>query len=192
TVSIHGSADGLVTEIRGLTTGQRGSMTASARNGFAQVNYQPNSATCTQTPYAFHPMYSTSSEHTRVPWAAHSYNVAFADEIGHFEYCSDVTAGGTCAEGASDPGGADGDDALCLPASESLRIQIGGCFATDNDFDGVSYQKTWPGSLVPPGRNTVRNPKSILFSSPTFNGGQNYERVGFEADLPRIEAADFG
>jgi hypothetical protein len=57
-------------------------MTASADNGFAQVDYEPTAATCTQTPYSFHPMYSTSSEHTRVPWAAHSYNVAFADEIG--------------------------------------------------------------------------------------------------------------
>jgi hypothetical protein len=42
-------------------------------------------STCIQTPYAFHPMYATSSEHTRVPGAAHSYNVAFSDEIGHFE-----------------------------------------------------------------------------------------------------------
>jgi hypothetical protein len=35
-------------------------------------------------------MYSTSGEHTPVPWAARSYNVAFSDEIGHFEYCSVV------------------------------------------------------------------------------------------------------
>ena len=95
-VSIHDSTAGLVTEIRDLTTGQTGSMTASAQNGFAQVNYQPTSASCTQTPYSFHPMYSTSSEHTRVPWAAHSYNVAFADEIGHFEYCNHANVKGTC------------------------------------------------------------------------------------------------
>ena len=69
-------------------------MTASVANGFAQVNYDPTAATCTQTPYAFHPMYATSSEHTRVPWAAHSYNVAFADEIGHFEYCANATRDG--------------------------------------------------------------------------------------------------
>ena len=41
-VSIHDSTDGLVTEIRDLTTGQTGSMTASAENGFAQVNYEPD------------------------------------------------------------------------------------------------------------------------------------------------------
>jgi hypothetical protein len=137
-------------------------------------------------------MYATSSEHTRVPWAAHSYNVAFSDEIGHFEYCSNVNGDGTCAAGATDPGGPDGDDALCLPPSESLRIQIGGCFATDNDFDGVSYQHTWPGSRTNPGQDNVLNPRSILFSSPRFNDTQSYSRVAFEADLPRIEAADFG
>ena len=87
---------GSVTEIRDLTTGQSGSMTASVANGFAQVNYEPTASTCTQTPYAFHPMYSTSSEHTRVPWAAHSYNVAFSDEIGHFEYCDRANPHGTC------------------------------------------------------------------------------------------------
>jgi hypothetical protein len=191
-ISIHDSAAGLVTSINDLTTGESGSMTASVANGFAQVNYAPTATSCTETPYAFHPMYSTSSEHTRVPWAAHSYNVAFSDEIGHFEYCSDVTPRGTCAGDASDPGGPDGDDVGCVGPEESLRVLIGGCFGTDNDFDGVSYQKTWPGSLSNPGQNVLRNPRSILFSSPTFNGGENYSRVAFEADLPRIEAADFG
>jgi hypothetical protein len=191
-ISIHDSPAGLVTAIHDFTTGQSGSMTASVANGFAQINYEPTATTCTQTPYAFHPMYSTSSEHTRVPWAAHSYNVAYSDEIGHFEYCANVLNNGTCGGDPNDPNGPDGDDVGCLPASESLRIQIGGCFGTDNDFDGVSYQKTWPGSLTNPGQDVRLHPRSILFSSPTFNGGQNYSRVAFEADLPRIEAADFG
>ena len=195
-ISIHDSTDGLVASIADLTSGESGSMTASIANGFAQVNYDPTAATCTQTPYAFHPMYATSGEHTRVPWAAHSYNVAFADEIGHFEYCRNANPHGKCVV----PGGVDGetnhkkdgDDSACFDADESLRIQIGGCIATDNDFDGVSYQTTWPGSLSNPALDAAVNPGSVLFSSPTFGGGQNYDRVGFEADLPRIEAADFG
>ena len=195
-ISIHDSADGLVTSINDLTSGESGSMTASIANGFAQVNYDPTAATCTQTPYAFHPMYATSGEHTRVPWAAHSYNVAFADEIGHFEYCRNANPHGKCVV----PGGVegetnhkkDGDDSACFDADESLRIQVGGCIATDNDFDGVSYQTTWPGTLSNPALDAAVNPGSVLFSSPTFGGGQNYDRVGFEADLPRIEAADFG
>jgi hypothetical protein len=192
-ISIHDSGAGLVTRIDDLTSGGHGSMTASVANGFAQVNYEPNAATCSETPYAFHPMYSTSSEHTRVPWAAHSYNVAFADEIGHFEYCAHANTQGDCTK----PGGTtektkDGDDTQCFNADASLLIQIGGCFATDNDFDGVSYQNTWPGTFTNTSLDAALHPRSILFSSPTFDGGQNYDRVGFEADLPRIEAADFG
>jgi hypothetical protein len=191
-ISIHDSPAGLVTRIKDRTSGQSGSMTASVANGFAQVNYDPTAATCSQTPYAFHPMYSTSSEHTRVPWAAHSYNVAFSDEIGHFEYCSSVTPEGTCAESVNDPGGPDDDDVGCFGPEESLRIRVGGCIGTDNDFDGVSYQRNWPGTFRDPRRDRRLHPRSVLFTSPTFNGGRNYSRVAFEADLPRIEAADFG
>jgi hypothetical protein len=136
-------------------------------------------------------MYSTSSEHTRIPWAAHNYSVAYSDEIGHFEYCANVAADGTCASDPNDPGSPDADDVGCHTPTESLRIKIGGCTGTDNDFDGVSYQNTWPGTGNPL-RDRLFKPQSILFSSPTFNGGRNYDRVGFEADLPRIEAADFG
>ena len=191
-ISLHDSADGLVTQIQDLTTGESGSMTASIENGFAQVNYDPTASTCTQTPYAFHPMYSTASEHTRIPWAAHSYNIAFSDEIGHFEYCDRANPHGTCVNPGLNDRKKDADDQGCFNPEASLRIQIGGCIATDNDFDGVPYQKTWPGSLIDPAVDAALNPRSILFSSPTFNGGLNYSRVGFEADLPRIEAADFG
>ncbi len=191
-VSMHDSADGLVTEIHDLTTGESGSMTASSANGFAQINYDPTASTCTESPYAFHPMYSTSSEHTRVPWAAHSYNVAFSDEIGHFEYCDKASPKGKCVKPGIGDRKKDADDVGCFNADASLLIKIGGCIGTDNDFDGVSYQKTWPGSLADPTMDAALNPTSVLFSSPTFNAGQNYDRVGFEADLPRIEAADFG
>ncbi len=193
-VSIHDSPDGLVTSLNDLTTHKTGSMTASVANGFAQVNYDPTATTCTQTPYAFHPMYSTSSEHTRVPWAAHSYNVSWADEIGHWEYCNHANVHGKCVNpGVSEPGGKkDGDDVGCFDPSASLAVQVGGCIGTDNDFDGVSYQNTWPGTLADPKTDQKMNPTSVLFTSPTFGNGQNFSRVGFEADLPRIEAADFG
>jgi len=189
-VSIHDSPGGLVTSIDDLTSGQSGSMTASTDNGFAQVRFEPNSATCHQRPYAFHPMYATSGEHTRVPWAAHSYNVAFADEIGHFEYCDHANTKGTCVNPGLGEKKKDGDDVACFNADESLLVQVGGCIATDNDFDGVSYQPNWPGAT--PDTDPDMVPSSVLFSSPTFGGGQNFDRIGFEADLPRIEAADFG
>jgi hypothetical protein len=189
-VTIHDSPDGLVTAIHDLTSGQSGSMTASVDNGFAQVNFEPNAATCSQSPYAFRPMYATSSEHTRVPWAAHSYNVAFSDEIGHFEYCDRANPHGKCVNPGVGEDKKDGDDVACFNPDESLLVEIGGCIATDNDFDGVSYQPNWPGAT--PTTDPSKVPASVLFSSATFGGGQNFDRIGFEADLPRIEAADFG
>jgi hypothetical protein len=50
----------------------------------------------------------------------------------------------------------------------------------------VPYQLTWPGTLSL-GTDQQFNPRPILFTSPLFNGTQNYDRVAFEADLPRIE-----
>jgi hypothetical protein len=189
TVDIHDGAAGLAVIVTDHTTGQTGLMVASAANGFAQVNFQPAAATCTQSPYTFRPMYATSSEHTRVPWAAHSYNVAFSDEIGHFEYCNAVTAGDCTSNGEPS---LDDDDTGCFNAADSLLVPISGCIASDADFDGTSYQKVWPGNDPNRGQDKKYHPSSIEFTSPVFNGSQNYSRVAFEADLPRIEAPDSG
>src|SRR5512146_1954207 len=198
-VDLHDTPDGFQVVIHDLTTHQSGSMTASIANGFAQLKFDPSAANCTSLPYAFHPMYATSSEHTRVPWAAHSYNVAFSDEIGHFEYCNaaDPNTGACTSAGVTDPGGVDADDTGCFNASDSTRIQIGGCLGTDIDFDGPEYGFTWPGSLSNHRQDHKLNPSPILFSSPLFKpsgkdgrrdkGLQNFSRVAFETDLPRIE-----
>src|SRR6266700_5501738 len=82
TVTMHDTNHGLKIVIDDQTTGQNGSMTSSAANGFGQVKFDPTGTSCVNIPYNFHPMYSTSSEKTRVTWAAHSYNIAFSDEIG--------------------------------------------------------------------------------------------------------------
>jgi hypothetical protein len=194
TVDLHDTPAGFQVVINDLSTHQTGSMTASIANGFAQVKFDPTATTCTSLPYAFHPMYATSSEHTRVPWAAHSYNVAFSDEIGHFEYCdaADPNTGACTSAGVSDPAGVDADDVGCFNAADSTRIQIGGCLGTDIDFDGPEYGFTWPGSLGNHGQDKKVNPSPILFSSPLFSpsaagGPQNFSRVAFETDLPRIE-----
>jgi hypothetical protein len=188
-VSIHDSAAGVVTSITDTTTGQSGFMTASIGNGFAHPLFQPDARKCSEEPYAFHPMYSTSSEHTRVPWAAHSYNVAFSDEIGHFEYCNRANDLGICTTpGVNDPK-LDEDDNFCLNANASLLVKIGGCQSftdLDIDFDGTSYQRAWPGTLPDVSRDQQLHAQSFVFTSP-LTGGQNYSRVAFEADLPRIE-----
>jgi len=196
-VDLRDSANGLVTTVNDLTTGATGSMTSSADNGFGMVKFAPApDQECTNIPYDFHPMYSTSSEQTRVIWAAHSYNIAFSDEIGHFDYCSAVTGNnfvngqGKCAnsaqEGSSgDLEAADADDNYCFDSSQSLLIKVSGCQGTNAGFDGVPYQSVWPDG------DTTHHPTSILFSSPLSNGS-TYDRMAFEADMPRIEAADFG
>jgi hypothetical protein len=185
-ISIHDSPDGLTAAVRDDTTGETGSMTASTANGFAHPLFQPSATTCSESPYAFHPMYSTSGPHTRVPWAAHSYNVSFSDEIGHFEYCDQVNAQRSCVDpGVTEPK-VDGDDHTCFDASRSLLVPVGGCLATDTDFDGVSYQPDWPGSLSDPTIDGQVHSESVLFTSP-LTGGVNFGRVAFEADMPAIE-----
>jgi hypothetical protein len=192
-IDIRDTANGLAVSIRDLTTGQSGSMVASAANDFGQVKFAPTGTSCDNIPYDFHPMYSTSSEHTRVPWAVHTANIAFSDEIGHFEYCDAVDQNGNCStKGVNDSAGLDGDDTFCFSASDSSRIRISGCANTEFDFDGESYQLVWPGTLEAPGQDRKFHPAAILFSSPLFtratdSAAENYDRIAFETDLPAIE-----
>ena len=186
-VTLHDSSHGLVTTIRDLTTHEVGSMTASAANGFGQVQFDPTGTSCNNIPYDFHPMYSTSSEKTRVIWAAHSYNVAFSDETGHFEACNGpnaITPGGGCPAGNTEFDGepTDANDTYCFPASSSTLVQVPGCFEPNGNtgFDSNPYNPVWPDG------NTTLHPTSIQFSSP-LTSDHNYDRMALEADLPRIE-----
>jgi len=188
-VNMHDTANGFEVAISDTTTHQSGSMTASMANGFGQVQFDPNGTSCNNIPYNFHPMFSTSSENTRVLWAAHSYNVAYSDEIGHFEYCGATSGGGApCATaGVTDPSGTDGDDFYCFNPSDSSRVKVSGCLATDIDFDGPEYANNWPGTNPVYGVDQLYHASPVEFSSPLFNGDKNYNRVAFETDLPRIE-----
>ena len=201
-VTLTDTPHGLKITVRDLTTHQNGFMVASAANGFASVLWDPNGTNCNfathNIPHDFHPTYATSSERTRVPGAAHSYNIAFSDEIGHFEYCNSVPAGvGPCAsDAADDPPGPNADDDVCIDPSliPAGLVQIGGCVDSDVDFDGVPYRNnTWPGSFRDPVLDAQFHSQPPIFSSPLFtdrHGRQeNFSRVAFETDMPRIEAA---
>ena len=192
-VNLRDTADGFRVDITDSTSGQSGSMTASIANGFGHPLFQPSASTCGDQAAAFHPMYSTSSERTRVLWAAHSYNVAYSDEIGHFEYCKQINVGkATCAsKGVTDPGGTDGDDNGCfkLPIGGTTQT-LNGCTDTDVDFDGPGYFDNWPGTLKNATTDAALHATPIRFTSPLFNSGTtNYDRVAFETNLPRIEFA---
>src|SRR5258708_20762663 len=124
TVRLHDTSNGFEVVIHDLTTGQAGSEAASGAHGLRQVQYAPTGTSCTNIPTNFHPAYSTSSENTRVPWAAHSYNVAFSDEIGHFEYCNGVNPKTlTCnSKGVNDPSAPAADDFGCFSPTPSTTI----------------------------------------------------------------------
>jgi hypothetical protein len=192
TVTLTDTPAGFTTVVHDDTSGATGTMTASAANGFGQIKYQPGGHSCQMLPYTFHPMYSTSSPQTRVLWAAHTYNVAFSDEIGHFDFCSHISANtGSCDGLEGIPGdqeAADGDDNFCFSAAQSLLYPASGCVDSNAPgFDGTSYQHYWPDG-------SSSKPTPILFSSPRTGTAYTvpYPQIAFEADLPRIEAADLG
>lgn len=216
-VSLADTPHGLQITIRDLTTGEQGSMVASAANGFTQLLFQPNATTCTIRRTDFHPAYATSSEHTRNTWTAHSYNIAFADEIGHYEYCNkvDTSTGNFSTDAFGDIFSADcivdgvhdlntnnnlvgDDDVNCVDSTNNTAgfVPNIGCTGTDTDFDGVPYQLDWPGTNRNVFLDRRLHPTPISLTSPLFEDGygrpRNYSRVAFEANLPRIEAPDFG
>jgi hypothetical protein len=191
TIHMHDTTAGLRIDLTDTTTGQSGFMTASVANGFGHILYQPHAKTCSMEPYAFHPEYSTANPRGNT-WSAHTYNVAFSDEIGHFENCLTLDANFNCAVSAGDePGGAlDADDVFCVPGDDATVVHINGCFAADGDFDGPSYRLDWPGTNPDPTIDASLHPSPVRFTSPLANGNTNYSNVAFEADLPRIEASD--
>ena len=186
TVTLHDTAHGLETIVDDTTSGVVGRMTASAANGFGQVKFAPNGSSCTNIPYDFHPMYSTSSTKTTVPWAAATYNVAIDTEIGHFDYCTKVdSTTGACLgrEGvAGNQEKTDGDDFGCFAGSASTVIKIGGCLFSNIGYDGTSYVRDWP-------NGTVNTPTPTVWTSPKTGAAYNvqYAHLAFNTDLPAIE-----
>jgi hypothetical protein len=85
-VQLSDTAAGILALITDFTTGQSGSMIASAFNGFMNTDLQ----TCAGTPFNFHPEYDTARQQNQVPWAALEGGVLMQQEIGHFESCNSV------------------------------------------------------------------------------------------------------
>jgi hypothetical protein len=178
TVSMHDTPDGYFTEITDNTTGESGSMTASIRNGFRHIIWDPVRFTCKGKPYAFHAMYdralppmANGQPQAWTTWSAHTDNVAYDVETGHFEP----------ADAASDTTSVDDPPCFTGPV-------IPGCFAGagDSDFDGYPYKAAdWPGG-------STNTPTPNYLSSPRSNGIDAYPIVRFETDLPRIEEANNG
>ncbi|MEA2251167.1 MAG: hypothetical protein QOG70_1409 [Solirubrobacteraceae bacterium] len=194
-LTMHDTRAGLFTELEDVTTHQRGFMTASVANGFRHILWDPVNSTCNGAPYGFHPMYDTAAAPLAngqptawTTWSAHTDNVAYDVETGHFEP-PDATADDAAGVGPD-------EDSPCFPGP-----MIPGCLGSDSDFDGYPYHADWPN-----GSSTFTTP--FYISSPRSpgddrgNGRGNdrgprqdrgaYPVVRFETDLPRIEEANNG
>jgi hypothetical protein len=99
-ISITDPPAGFTVAVDDLTTGQLGSMTASAANGFMNTSMSD----CSGTPFTFHAEYSTAQQQNQVPWAALEGGVLMEQEIGHGEVCKTVTG----KDPAVNPSGATG------------------------------------------------------------------------------------
>ncbi|HZT96441.1 MAG TPA: hypothetical protein VFB34_06345 [Chloroflexota bacterium] len=193
---MHDTRRGLRILVVDETTHRSGFMTASKQNGFAQVKYATDpSVECAPIPYDFHPMYSTASARTILPWGATQDNVEFVDEIGHFDWCrgsisgTAIQPGGNCPsdafEGIGGNAASDQDDTFCFPGSISTLVRVGGCEGGNvPGYDGASYVRDWPDG------NTNLHPEPILFSSGRFGSGYtgSYGKIAFDTDLPAIES----
>jgi hypothetical protein len=175
-VTMRDTKVGFLTEITDLTTHQSGRMVTSEANGFRHILWDPVNFTCKGAPYAFHPMYDTAAPPLAngqptawTTWSAHTDNVAYDVETGHFQRPDNLT------DVNHD------EDKPCFTGPV-----IPGCVAGagDADFDGRPYQPVWPnGSPNFPTPNYISSPR-------TGNGIGTYPIVRFETDLPRIEEAN--
>jgi hypothetical protein len=158
-VSISDPPQGFTTTIRDLTTGQMGTMTASAANGFMNTNIND----CTGTPFTFHAEYSTAKQQNQVPWAALEGGVLMQQEIGHSEVCNSVTNKDSFSAGF--PGGQSFSDpnvfATCLGGSEGPgETGEGPC----NAATGICQNASTEGPNGP-----------VACPTNNFNSGQNCE-----------------
>jgi hypothetical protein len=85
-LAITDPPSGLTATINDITTGQTGTMQASAANGFMNTNY----INCEGSPFTFHAEYATANQQNSVPWAALDGGVLMQTEIGHGESCASL------------------------------------------------------------------------------------------------------
>ena len=202
--SIGGGQHAFRVVIDDLTTGQTGSMTASAANGFMNTSMFD----CSGHPFNFQPLFNTARVQNSIGWSVLLSGILTEYETGHFEPCSRLTgpvgSGGNkffqkchgAYENAGPPdnttGGQEATDAPCYHAGFTAGgtlppDQVTGCldFFSQNgdlDFDGTPYWKEWPNSLKP-----GLYPSPILQRQPRTLGGARYSQIQFETDAPASE-----
>lgn len=194
-----------------LTTGQSGSMQASARNGFQNTSM----SNCSGTPHNFEPEYNTAAKKNITPWAALATNISTQYETGHWVPCTRVTHPGTFAfsggvtdtfyntchgpyEKSSDKSTPELSDAFCYPVGDTHGSQhaapdtVTGCTDSllqngDLDFDGTPYWPEWPVGPAP----TAKYPGSFVQALPRTDGAP-YKKFFIQTDLALSESTCSG
>jgi hypothetical protein len=192
-------AGALETRIRDVSSGRTGFMLASARNGFMNTSI----ANCSGTPWSFRPLYSTAKHVNDGGWAVANINVAY--EVGHFTPCTRLQdfapipvgnfkdpAWHLCRgpyENAGPPDGTkpsgESDDGICFKSGDthgqlnSPPDLATGCTGADLDYDGTSYWRDWPDSVIP-----GMFPSALTMQQPTTVHGARYPRMQFLTDNP--------
>jgi len=203
-----GGGKALKVTVDDLTTGESGSMQASAANGFMNTSI----VDCSGTPYNFAAEYSTAKPSNTSPWGAGTQVISTAFETGHFVPCSSISgpAGlpvsesvtdvywNNCAgpyEQAAPPDGSELEveplepsDAFCYPAGDThgaLASQpdtVTGC--QDNLFQNGDLDfdgsAYWP--EWPTSTTPTANPATFVYEQPTTVGGRPYSAFQFQTD----------
>ncbi|HEX8982641.1 MAG TPA: hypothetical protein VF792_07725 [Ktedonobacterales bacterium] len=187
------------------TTGQSGSMQASAANGFMATNFSD----CSGVPFNFEPEYNTAQPQNLVPWAALQGGILTQFEIGHFTPCTSVTnpvtvtifgftdtvwqtCNGPYEVKPDKKPNPEQSDMPCYPVGDTHGGTVPpnlvtGCVNSfvqngDIDFDGTPYWPDWPNSTAP---DTF--PSTFKQAPPTTNGSA-YAGVQFETDVGASES----
>jgi hypothetical protein len=211
-----GGGHALKVIVNDLTTGQTGSMQASAANGYAATGI----ADCSGRHFNYEPEYLTASPGNYVPWAALETDISTQFEIGHWTPCTslaDPATGNLLGFTAGDPFSLEckgpyetssdsaksnpegfGGDAFCYPQGDrhTTLNQFGivsapnmqtGCLNLLSGGD-IDFDGTpyWPD--WPTGTSpTAVNPGSFVQSAPTTQGS-HYSQSFFQTDIALSEA----
>jgi hypothetical protein len=103
-----------------------------------------------------------------IPVTSSHNNPTWNQRIGSYE--NTTTTDPSNAEGATPPRFPAGDTHGPL---NSAPDEVTGCTAADLDYDGTSYWRDWPNSVVPD-----KNPSPMLISRPTTVAALPIPRCG--------------
>ena len=187
TIHMHDTAAGFRIDITDETS-QSGSMTASSDNGFAHVL-----SSRTREVHVGAVRLPSRVQH-RQPARQHVVGAHVQRRVLRRDRALRALPGDSTRTSTArcrvptTPTASTTTTSFCVPGSDSLLVQINGCFAGDNDFDGPSYQNDWPGTNPDVEDRPAAAPRAGDLHEPDDERRpRRIRRSPFEADLPAIE-----